>query len=107
MKPKRRKDIEQEVGISGKWHPLYEYNGYLYEGQNEEEPEYIIGIRPEYFTDSVRNALYKVLDRENLKVTEDEVYLCICGNDTFTLRYGSYEILAKCTKCGKEASAYS
>ena len=33
--------------------------------------------------------------------------LCECLNDKFVLRYGNYEIFAKCTKCGVEASVYS
>lgn len=33
--------------------------------------------------------------------------LCPCGSVTFTLRYGSYEIKARCAKCGTEEDVYS
>ncbi len=33
--------------------------------------------------------------------------ICDCGEMTFTLRYGSYEIFAKCVGCGSEESVYS
>lgn len=33
--------------------------------------------------------------------------LCQCGNAGFTLRYGSDEIFARCSKCGLEGSVYS
>ena len=32
--------------------------------------------------------------------------LCPCGNTRFTLRYGSYEILARCPECGREEVVY-
>ena len=42
-------------------------------------------------------------DRESEQVT------CICGNKTFTLRYGDCEIFAKCSNplCKREESVYS
>lgn len=36
-----------------------------------------------------------------------EVLCGDCHGSAFTLRYGSYEILAKCIACGKEACVYS
>ena len=33
--------------------------------------------------------------------------VCNCGSTTFELRYGSYEIIARCDKCGLEEDVYS
>lgn len=33
--------------------------------------------------------------------------ICDCGNKEFTLSYGSWEIIAHCTKCGKSDTVYS
>ncbi len=33
--------------------------------------------------------------------------VCDCGNDKFTLRYGNYEMFAKCCNCGVEECVYS
>ena len=32
---------------------------------------------------------------------------CSCGQTTLELRYGDYEILARCPNCGAEESVYS
>jgi hypothetical protein len=32
--------------------------------------------------------------------------ICTCGNDSFTLKYGDYEITATCTNCGSNAVVY-
>ena len=32
---------------------------------------------------------------------------CVCKYQAFTLRYGNYELFAKCTNCGLEDSVYS
>lgn len=32
--------------------------------------------------------------------------VCTCDNDTFTLDYGVYELIAKCSKCGKQCRVY-
>lgn len=32
--------------------------------------------------------------------------VCECDNNKFTLKYGSYEIVAICTKCGRREVVY-
>lgn len=32
---------------------------------------------------------------------------CNCGSETFTIRYGHYEVIAKCKKCEEEECIYS
>ena len=33
--------------------------------------------------------------------------ICKCGNDEFTLKYGSYTLIARCTKCNGKGCVYS
>lgn len=33
--------------------------------------------------------------------------ICDCGSGQFSLRYGDYEMFAKCVDCGLEESVYS
>lgn len=36
----------------------------------------------------------------------DDIVVCMCGCDTFRLRYGHYTLFATCTKCGVERVVY-
>ena len=49
--------------------------------------------------------IYTLLDRQ--KGETDIDVLCECGNDTFTISYGSYECFGKCTQCSLKLSLYS
>lgn len=50
--------------------------------------------------------IYTLLDRQRNKINTIDV-LCECGNDTFTISYGSYECFGKCTQCNLRLSFYS
>jgi len=46
-------------------------------------------------------------DQYGGKQTTDKPHIiCLCGNTTFTLRYGDYEIRARCSNCNVESVVY-
>lgn len=42
----------------------------------------------------------------DVKTDDHPDVVCPCGNQTFTLRYGNYEITARCAACGIEEVVY-
>lgn len=45
--------------------------------------------------------------KDGHRIDEIANIICSCGNDTFTLSYGEYEISGKCTECKCEEVMYS
>ena len=61
-----------------------------------EYSRYIIGGHGHFWTTAGKTALEE----------DENPVVCECGNTSFTLRYGVYEIKAHCVECGIEEVVY-
>lgn len=80
-------DIVDTLVING---VTYERSGYTIDGEIGRD------IEASHFTTG----------KEDLHSIQPHVLCGRCHNDSFTLRYGTYEINATCTKCGFEDTVY-
>lgn len=57
----------------------------------------------------LRKTAYNDLIKQhvNQEIGDKPQVRCECNSEQFTLRYRTYEIIARCIKCGKEDSVYS
>jgi hypothetical protein len=78
---------------------LYGREGYMIDGQVTSD--YLV----RHFS---RVTIYDDNNHEIEDVTDSPEVLCgDCLGSAFTIRYGSYECLARCVACGKQACVYS
>lgn len=54
-----------------------------------------------------RDSFWIMKPKDNCSPDSPPHVVCQCGGHEFTLRYGSYEILATCVKCGLSERVYS
>jgi hypothetical protein len=48
----------------------------------------------------------RVSDKVQYTLADKPSIVCLCGCSSFTISYGDYELLAKCTNCGLEHVVY-
>ena len=60
---------------------------------------------PEFSMEQTNNK-GKITIRATENVDDSVDVVCSCGQTTFELRYGCWNIIARCPKCGAEESVY-
>lgn len=94
-------DHQVSLYLARQPHRVNDYDYYSYDGD--------IFVYWKHEANSHRKFLRHWTDMVGDKVLEDEPaydILCLCGNNRFILKYGSYEIFATCI-CGRSESVYS